>query len=314
MLRCCENLLRVRRAGLIINPKAGRGAVGSVRSEVVRILAEHGFEVQLNTTTPEPDSARTLAIEASKSCDLVIACGGDGTVHGVLQGLAGTTTILGVLPLGTANALARNLLLPLNPVSALEKLLSFKPRQIPLGYAETSRGGRYFTVMAGAGPDGSLVHEMQLAAKAHIGRRAYYFEAARLFLTRRFPAFQVEYRLTGSPNWEKQSAVAMMASRISDLGGLFSGLTTASRLHHPHLLIQLLRAPALVAFPAWIAFGRTGFERVNPWLTSLEVEELRCTPLGSGRRVYAQVDGEAVGPLPLTARIVPSALQLLMPE
>ncbi len=238
----------MRRAGLIINPKAGRGSFETVRSEVVRVLAKHGFEVQVNATTPEPESARTLALEASRSCDLVIACGGDGTVHGVLQGVAGTSATLGVLPFGTANALARNLLLPVNPVLAVEKLLSFKPRQVPLGRAETAAGKRWFTVMAGAGPDGSLVHEMQLAAKARIGRRAYYTEAARLFLTRRFPAFQVEYKLIGSSSWEEQSAVAMMASRISDLGGLFTGLTSASRLDHPHLLIQLLRAPAHLAF------------------------------------------------------------------
>ncbi len=304
----------VRRAGLIINPNAGRGSFESVRSNLVRTLEGHDFEVQINTTTPEPDSARTLALEASRSCDLVIACGGDGTVHGVLQGVAGTSATLGVLPFGTANALARNLSLPVNPILALEKLLSFKARKIPLGCAETSVGSRWFTVMAGAGPDGSLVHEMQLAAKARIGRRAYYTEAARLFLTRRFPVFQVEYKLVGSSHWEKQSAVAMMASRISDLGCLFTGLTKTSRLHHSYLRIQLLRAPAHLAFPAWISFGKMGFETVNPWLTSLEVEELRCTPLDWGRPVYAQVDGEAFGPLPLSASIVPSALHLLMPE
>ncbi len=134
-----------------MNPKAGRGAFESVRSDLLRVLAGPGFEVLVNATTPEPDSVRTLARQASRSCDLVIACGGDGTVHGVLQGVAGTSATLGVLPFGTANALARNLLLPVNPVMALEKLLSFRSRQISLGRAETSVGCRWFTVMAGAG-------------------------------------------------------------------------------------------------------------------------------------------------------------------
>ena len=126
-------------------------------------------------------------MEASRTCDTVIACGGDGTVHGVLQGIAGTSTALGVLPCGTANALARNLQLPLDPVRATEMLLSFEPRRIALGYAQTTNASRWFTVMAGAGPDGRLIHEMKLAAKAQAGRKAYYTEAARLFLTRRFP-------------------------------------------------------------------------------------------------------------------------------
>ena len=303
----------MRRARLILNPKAGRDAFAGVREDVVRVLARGGFDASARATTASPDSARVLALEASRSCDLVLACGGDGTVHGVLQGLAGTETVLGVLPFGTANALARNLLLPVDPLLALERLLTYKPKQIPLGYAETSAGERWFTVMAGAGPDGSLVQEMKLVAKAHVGRRAYYTEAARLFMTRRFPAFQVEYRLVGSSTWESQPVVAMMASRIPDLGGLFTGLTASSRLHHPHLVVQLLAVPAHLSLPAWIAFGRLGFSNANPWLTSLEVEELRCTPLDTSRQVYAQVDGEAVGCLPLALRVVPSALHLLMP-
>ena len=105
----------------------------------------------------------------------------------------------------------------------------------------------------------------------------------------------------------------MMASRIPDLGGLFSGLTRASRLHHPHLLVQLLAAPAHLAFPAWLTLSKAGLGRANPWLTTLEVEELRCMPAQPESQDYAQVDGETVGPIPMSLRIVPSALSLLMP-
>ena len=167
--------------------------------------------------------------------------------------------------------------------------------------------------MAGAGPDGTLIQEMKSATKARAGRSAYYTEAARLFLTRRFPPFRVEYRRMGSAIWEHRVAVGMMASRIQNLGGLFRGLTSNSRLHHPHLLVQLLAAPAHLAFPAWMALGKLGMGSANPWLTTLEVEELRCVPLQEERQVFAQVDGEAVGALPMSTQIVPSSLHLLMP-
>ena len=174
----------MRCVGLIVNPKAGQGSSTKSRMEALaRVLAAHGFNVQVHETTAAPDSARDLAILVRNMCEIVIACGGDGTVHGVLQGIAGTETVFGVLPFGTANALARNLGLPTDPVQALEKILGFTARAIPLGFAETSREGRWFTVMAGAGPDGRLAHEMKLAAKAQMGRGAYYAEAGRLFLT-----------------------------------------------------------------------------------------------------------------------------------
>ncbi len=280
---------------------------------MVLVFSRHGFEVDIWRTTPEPESARDLAVRARESCDTVIACGGDGTVHGVLQGIAGTATRLGVIPSGTANALARNLMLPSDPVLALDRLLSFPAKQIPLGKAETLISTRWFAVMAGAGPDGTLVEQMKLSAKARVGRSAYYAEAARLFLTRRFPQFKVEYRRLGSTVWENRLAVGMMASRIQNLGGLFRGLTSNSSLHHPHLLVQLLAAPAHLAFPAWMALGKVGLGNTNPWLKTLEVEELRCVPIQKGRKVFAQVDGEAVGTLPLSIRIVPSSLYLLMP-
>ncbi len=167
--------------------------------------------------------------------------------------------------------------------------------------------------MAGAGPDGRLLHEMRPAVKVRFGRRGYYLEAARLFLTRRFPAFQVEYRVPGSTAWQAQSAVAMMASRVPDLGGLFRGLTPTAGLHHPHLLVHLLSAPAHVAMPAWMLLGKLRLAHANPWLTTLAVQELRCTPVASTPELHAQVDGEPAGLLPMTLTIAPAALRLLMP-
>ncbi len=304
----------MRRAALIVNPQAGRASsFDAVLPALSRVLRSHGFSVQVRETTAEPASARSIALQEACSADIVFACGGDGTVHGVLQGLAGTASILGVLPFGTANALARNLGLPVDPALALQKLLTYTPRQIPLGCADTSTEKRWFTVMAGAGPDGCLVREMKLAAKARTARRAYYTEAARLFLSRRFPRFRVEYKLVGSSVWTTRSAVALMASRIPDLGGPFRGLTKASRLHHPHLLIQLLAGPAHLSFPAWLALSRANLEKANPWLSTQEVDEVRCSALHGSRDVHAQVDAEAAGPLPLALRVIPSSLRLLMP-
>ena len=299
---------------MILNPKAGRARTFMDQLNGLNsVFAKHNFAVELFQTTAAPGSARELAHAAAAVCDLVVACGGDGTVHGVLQGVANTPACLGVLPFGTANALARNLGLPAHPVAALEKLLHFSAREIPLGLAETEGESRWFTVMAGAGPDGRRIHERKGAAKSQVGRTAYYAEAARLFLSRSFPAFRIDYRPVGSQQWKTLDAVAMMASRIPNLGGLFGGCTPDSRLHHPHLLVQLLAAPAHLSLPAWIAIGESRLRIPNPWLTTVEVEELRCSALKSGAETFAQVDGECMGSIPLSIQIQPGGLRLLMP-
>ena len=310
------------RAILIANPASGRGSLlPARRTEMLRICREWGWTATMVQTGPEPGSAARLAAEAVQAgTRLVIACGGDGTVHGVLQGVAGTDAVLGVLPFGTANALARNLHLPLEPVAAMHRLMSYRAQRIPLGWAETERGGRWFAVLAGAGPDGMLVEmaaeqagRRQGVWKARLGRSAYYARAARLFATRRFPAFQVEFLPVAGTGRECCEAVGVLASRVPNLGGLFRGLTAESRLHHPYLEVQLLRAPAQLSLPAWFAMSHLRLSRWNPWLLTIRATEVRCQPLAGRPVPQAQVDGEAAGALPLRMRVVPEALSLLAP-
>ena len=296
---------------LIINPAAGcAGRLNAQLPEILRLLAAHGYAPEILFTAPTPGSGRDLARQSLHSA-LVLACGGDGTVHDVLQGLAHTGVPLGVLPLGTANALARNLPLPLDPLAALKCLLTYAPQTIPLGELSSANGSRLFTVLAGCGPDGALVHSLPDALKARLGRTAYYAHAARLFATRRWPAFQVEYLLAGDLTPHTAQAVAVTASRVPDLGGLFAGLTPLASLHRPTLHVHLLRAPASVSLPAWFALARLGLP--NPLLSIVEATELRCTPL-TATPVYAQADAEPAGTLPCTLRLVPNCLTLLMPQ
>jgi diacylglycerol kinase family enzyme len=297
----------VKVATLIVNPAAGNARLLEVQMPTIRALLEAaGYGPRVLYTTAD-------RVPSAEGSELVIACGGDGTVHGVVQHLANTRTVLGVLPLGTANALARNLRLPLDPLAALERLLTYTPTRIPLGAIETAPGAgnarRYFLVMAGCGPDGALVHSLSATEKARFGRRAYYAHAARLFLTRGWPAFEVEY-VSGEETTTAR-AVALMAARVPDLGGAFSGLTPRASLTSARLHVKLLRVPAQISFPAWFGLSRAGLP--NPWLKTMEVDEVRCRPLGA-RPVYAQADAEPMGALPFTLRMAPDALTLLMPR
>ena len=302
---------QARAATLIVNPAAGRGqSLTSLLPAIQAQFSQYGFVTEVLLTTREPDSVRLLAAEASLRSHLVVACGGDGTVHHVVQGVAGTNATLGVLPLGTANALARNLKLPLDPVAAVPVLLSYAPRRIPIGVLTTSAKRRFFTVMAGCGPDGALALGAHGRSKSRLGRSAYYAHAAWLFATRRWPEFQVRYRRRGEDGWETARAVGMMASRVSDLGGIFSRLTAQARPEDSTLHVQLLHAPAHVSLPAWFLHSRLGTG--SRYWTTVDVEELECSALDD-EMVHAQVDAEPIGGLPLALRVAPDVLSLLMP-
>lgn len=302
---------------MIFNPAAGNAhRLAEQLPSIEALLRAEAFQVRVLRTTASAGSATLLAASARDSA-LVLACGGDGTVHGVIQGLVDSAAPLGILPLGTANALARNLGLPLEPLAALTRLLTYQSRRIPLGEVSFASGTSFFAAMAGCGPDGALVHTLAAQHKSRFGRAAYYAQAARLFATRSWPVFRVEYRLAGSTadqpseEWQHVEAVAMLASRIPDLGGLFSSLTPLASLTAPSLHVHLLRAPAHLSFPAWFALSRVDLP--NPYLRTLDVEELRCLPL-QAPPIHAQADAEPLGTLPIALRMRPDALSLLMPD
>jgi diacylglycerol kinase (ATP) len=306
-------------ATLIVNPAAGALLAAGAGDppldlRMMKIAAwvscYGGFETVVKYTTPEPGSATQLAREAATKSALVIACGGDGTIHEVVQGLATHHVMLAVVPMGTANALARHLGIPMDPHEAIKTLFgSFRNYRIPLGKIETAAGCRYFLLMAGCGPDGALVQSLSPEEKRCFGRRAYYAHAARLFFTRRWPAFQVDYR--EGNQWFRLKAVGMMAARVPDLGGPFSGLTAGASLTSTKLQAHILRPPAQLSFPAW--FGLSRAHLPNPFLKTIEADEVRCSPIGE-RPVYAQADAEPLGPLPFTLSIVPNVLTLMMPR
>ena len=302
---------------LIVNPAAGSASrLGGQWPSLTRLLSEAGHEAHLVETTDGPDTAATLARQAvAAGSGTVLACGGDGTVHGVVQGLAGSPTALGVLPLGTHNALARSMGLSADPAAALRQILWFEPVRVPLGQCSTPPHTRWFLVMSGCGPDGALVHALSDETASRFKRRygalAYPLAAVRLMLTRRWPAFEVSWRDPQTGTWEQRRVAGALVPRIPDLGGFFSGLTSSAELQSPVLHLHLLSAPAALSFPAWMTLTRVGLP--HPLLSVLEASEVRCAAPVRGA-VCAQADGEPLGEIPLTLRLVPDALTLMLPQ
>jgi YegS/Rv2252/BmrU family lipid kinase len=305
---------------LIHNPAAGRKRQGRAEQlrKIVDALSALGHQVELLATTA-PGSAATQARDAvSDGAEIVFACGGDGTVHEVIQGLAcescEPTAVLGIIPLGSANALARNLRLSLDPLKAALQEIHGRPRTIPLGKVAYGGQTRYFALMAGAGPDGALVYSLLSASKSRLGRLAYYLHAARLFATSRFRAFEIEYTDAATGEANTRRAVGAMAVRVNDLGGLFSKLAGRhATIQDPNLRLLVLSPPAALSLPLWFVSGWLNLHRLNPFLRFADVSAFSCRP-GSGPAPHFQADGEWLGRIPMRVSMVPNALRLLRPR
>jgi len=305
----------MRRAVLLYNPASGRRQTKHLIKHIARALRNEGLDLETIPTEAPGTAGRQASEACTAGTEIVFACGGDGTIHEVLQGMAfQPQAAMGVIPLGTANALARHLQLSLDPVRAALQQLHHEPRVIPIGQVryQTPEGerSRYFIVMAGAGPDGALVYKMLASGKHRLGRLSYYLRAARLFSGTRFGPFAVH--VTPHNNAASMPAVSAMAVRVGDLGGLFSPLARGASLEDPHLRLTLAAPPASLSLPAWFALSWSRLHRWNPHVRTLEVESFTC---GSGARpVQVQADGEWLGHTPMTVSLLPNALRLLMPR
>jgi diacylglycerol kinase family enzyme len=125
----------MERVALIYNPASGQYSArrAAAVERALAVLRAAGVSAEA-FVTEKAGSARVYARQAVQAgCDTILACGGDGTVHEVLQSLVGTEVALGVVPLGTANALAANLDLIASPAKVVRKLLKATPVRVPVG-------------------------------------------------------------------------------------------------------------------------------------------------------------------------------------
>jgi diacylglycerol kinase family enzyme len=153
------------RAAVIANP-AKFADLAAFRGEVAAAMASRGWAepMWLETTPADPGAGQARAAVAA-GADLVLACGGDGTVTACAAGLAGSGTPLAVVPAGTGNLLARNLGLPLDVTGALAVALAGVSRELDVGVAN----GRPFLVMAGLGLDARMLDSASEPLKKRLG-------------------------------------------------------------------------------------------------------------------------------------------------
>ncbi len=306
----------IKDALLIYNPTSGRKRQSRFAEieHAARILKDAGIAAELAATTG-PGTASKIARQAvDQRRGMVIACGGDGTINEIVNGLARSQVPMALLPAGTANILAKELGIPWDIPHAARLIPSADVRRIALGMASPtngnhsdsiSRDGRYFLSVAGAGPDGAIVNCVHQGLKKSAGVFAYWVEGFRQLFSYGFPEMRIHSA------GQKRQATIIVVGRTAHYGGPFKITTGASLFEDSFEFLtnsKRSRLGYLACLPAlWM-----GTLRKRDGIETWKATEVICESSGS-EPVYAQVDGEPVGTLPISFRIVPDALSIVTP-
>jgi diacylglycerol kinase (ATP) len=304
----------LQNALLIHNPNAGNGGHGRrhLLDQARHIFASRGIDADLAETTGPGHATEIAARAAAENRGLVIACGGDGTLNEIVNGLAahqnGHRVPLALLPGGTANILAKELDLPWDIPKAAEKLAHGTVKEIALGLAtplEQPEKKKYFLSVAGAGPDGRIVYSIDLGLKSRVGILAYWWEGTREVFRYKFPRFRV---VSGE---HKIDASLVIVGRTQNYGGPFK-ITTEADLFEDHFEILTLSTQSGLRYLSYLPSLWLNKLRGTEGVEFFKTDSLVCEPLDSNP-VYAQIDGEPLARLPVEFRVVPRALKLLVP-
>lgn len=309
------------RALLIWNPYSGQKLERRrhLLKAAIGILRAEGWQVDVAETDAETGGRRSAQRGIEQGYDILIACGGDGTLRQVAGELARAQVLLGqrnrssgvltevkipafaVFPFGTANVFAREIRVPRNPVAAARMLVRGRPHPIPLGRVTYSNGEpEYFLAVASAGFDAHIVRSISIGSKRRWGQLAYIFTGMREFFTYRHPRMMVGYDGTRS------EATLVIFGLTRYYGGGFR-LTSARHPLSPTLLL-LRGGRALLLLQS--LFLLLGHLHRAPGVRQVRGSHLEILTPG----IDFELDGDEAGSTPVRLEYLPDSLNVLLPE
>jgi diacylglycerol kinase (ATP) len=289
----------VRELALVVNPTSGRGR-GPVAAAVVESrLTAAGVQVRRLQGADSADAEALCRQAAAEGIEALVAVGGDGMAHLVLQACAGTQTALGIVPTGTGNDLARALGLPMGDAKTSADLLVAGARR---DVDAVRCGAAWWACVLGTGFD-AAVNDRANRMRWPRGRRRYDIAIVAELGTYRPGRFVLE--LDGVRS-EVDAMLVALGNAPSYGGGM--KVCPDARLDDGLLDVvvvgPLSRRRFLRLFPR--VFAGT---HVND--SAVTVQRAREVTLDGPRTASAYADGERLGGLPLTSTVVPGALRVI---
>lgn len=286
---------------LIVNPMAGTRWKGHGLNKVINRLKEVFPGLELARTKGPGDATSYSRQAASDGYKTIISAGGDGTINETINGMAGSNSALGVIPMGTGNALAREIGLSLDPINASAMLAHSIVKRIHLGIAN----GRYFIVGAGIGFDAMMMERVDKrykGLKRSLGVVPYILAGIGTLYANSYP--RIKFIIDGEEHIGEYGLV------VKSNAGRFRFAKSIS-LDDPSFMMCLFKDVKTVPF-------------LRYWLSVLNGDPINSEEIKyiRGQEIYVEsvapipvhVDGEGIGTTPIKISLYKDGLNLLFPK
>lgn len=288
-----------KRALLLVNPKARRG--GEAIAPVVDRLEQGGLQVTIESFEALPEIARDI-VRLRETADRVIVCGGDGSVSSAALAAIESGLPLGIIPMGTANDLARTLEIPVDLEGAADVIAEGHTHRIDVG---TVNGHAFFNV-ASIGLSAELARGLDPKLKRRFGRFGYALAAARVLSN----ADRFEARITEKGRHIETSTYQIAVGNGRHYGG-GNVIEASATIDDGHLDLYSLEMKNVWKLALMMRSFRSGTH--GAWN---EVRTARCIEfdIETDTEMPVNADGEIVTSTPAHFKVLPKAIEVFTPR
>jgi diacylglycerol kinase (ATP) len=291
---------------VIVNPASGGGRASRAEPEVASLLASRGYRVKFMHSKSSEDIRELAACAAGEGFQTVVALGGDGAFHHLVEGIRGTDVVAGFFPAGNGNDIARALGIPRDPVTAANDFLRGQPRAVDLVRVRFGDGSvAHYIGAGGMGLDAEAAHLANTRFRGWPGVTRYLAGAFTVFF--REPLLNVAAEMDGA-SWSGRALFVAVANATS----YGSGVRIAPQAEMDDGLLDVVivgdvgMLRLLEALPIVLTSGDLrGFP---------EVTRYRCrrVSLRADRAARVHGDGEALGVAPAEFEILPGTIRVMV--
>lgn len=297
------------RVFVVLNPVAGLTNAVAAKETITTFCQERRWHCEIHETEKDEDLRALVRAQLKKGTDIVIAAGGDGTVSAVVSGMVNANIPMAILPAGTGNALARDLSIPMDLGGALNMLASdYAVEEMDIMEVSAGEKKDFYVMNVSVGVSSIVMGNTAREEKRRFGFLAYVYHAVRTMMRPNLQRYQIKADNRALRTYASEVMIANC--KFAGLQPQIDGVQIDS--DDGRLDMFIVRARSLRGYlnvlTRFILRRKADEDSRLRYLGVNKSIEIR-----SDRPMPVQADGEVIGRTPVSVRLIPKALRVIVP-